>query len=300
MRVSEIARISASPARNSGDPNAGGGGGRNWSPEVRKNGRVPYERAHRRGGRVHATGPVARTDRRRGRNQHVEIVGRGIRHHGGADRTSDLLAPLEVSALPPASMQVGRELGVEGGLEECGVGREETGQDDDRCPGRRGGWRGATVAMLGTFRGDDGVVLCQREIGEDTRLEVDRSDKAARNELPGSPVPGHARADSPGTCSADNCPSSTIWSVAIGSVLVSAHAVASSTTPAANGSDVMRCLMRPPGNVNPRMTVAAGEVGSAARSGLLSRHRMVRRAHLALRADSPGLIFRLRTLGGAS
>ena len=41
VRVSDIARISASPARNSGDPNAGGGSGRNWAPEVRKNGRVP-------------------------------------------------------------------------------------------------------------------------------------------------------------------------------------------------------------------------------------------------------------------
>src|SRR4030095_15504919 len=36
--VSEIARTSASAARNSADPNAGGGGGRSWLGELRKNG----------------------------------------------------------------------------------------------------------------------------------------------------------------------------------------------------------------------------------------------------------------------
>ncbi len=39
--VSEIARISASPAWNAGDPKAGGGADRNWLAEVRNQGRTP-------------------------------------------------------------------------------------------------------------------------------------------------------------------------------------------------------------------------------------------------------------------
>src|SRR5437870_13494259 len=41
VRVSEIARISLSPARNALDPNAGGGADRNWLAEVRNQGRTP-------------------------------------------------------------------------------------------------------------------------------------------------------------------------------------------------------------------------------------------------------------------
>src|SRR5207253_11349208 len=41
VRVSEICRISASPARKPADPNAGGGAERNWLAEVRKQGRTP-------------------------------------------------------------------------------------------------------------------------------------------------------------------------------------------------------------------------------------------------------------------
>src|SRR3989442_13956308 len=40
-RVSEICRISASAARKSADPNAGGGPGRNWLADVRNQGRTP-------------------------------------------------------------------------------------------------------------------------------------------------------------------------------------------------------------------------------------------------------------------
>src|SRR5258706_1755 len=38
VRVSEICRTSASPARNAADPNAGGGADRNWLAEVRNQG----------------------------------------------------------------------------------------------------------------------------------------------------------------------------------------------------------------------------------------------------------------------
>src|SRR5438046_8308242 len=41
VRVSEIARISLSSARNAVDPNAGGGADRNWLAEVRNQGRTP-------------------------------------------------------------------------------------------------------------------------------------------------------------------------------------------------------------------------------------------------------------------
>src|SRR5947199_10428072 len=41
VRVSEIARISASPAWNAVDPNVGGGADRNWLAEVRNQGRTP-------------------------------------------------------------------------------------------------------------------------------------------------------------------------------------------------------------------------------------------------------------------
>src|SRR3989475_9457768 len=41
VRVSEICRISPSAARNAADPNAGGGPGRNWLAEVRKQGVTP-------------------------------------------------------------------------------------------------------------------------------------------------------------------------------------------------------------------------------------------------------------------
>src|SRR5437879_3043689 len=41
VRVSEICRISASPARKPADPNAGGGAERNWLAEVRNQGRTP-------------------------------------------------------------------------------------------------------------------------------------------------------------------------------------------------------------------------------------------------------------------
>src|SRR6266487_2461581 len=41
VRVSEICRISASAASNSGEPKAGGGAGRNWLAEVRNQGRTP-------------------------------------------------------------------------------------------------------------------------------------------------------------------------------------------------------------------------------------------------------------------
>src|SRR3989442_4820009 len=41
VRVSEICRISQSAARNAADPNAGGGPGRNWLAEVRKQGVTP-------------------------------------------------------------------------------------------------------------------------------------------------------------------------------------------------------------------------------------------------------------------
>src|SRR5437879_3148147 len=41
VRVSEICRISASPARKPADPNAGGGADRNWLAEVRNQGRTP-------------------------------------------------------------------------------------------------------------------------------------------------------------------------------------------------------------------------------------------------------------------
>src|SRR2546423_8834682 len=41
VRVSEMCRISASPARKSLDPNAGGGPGRNWLADLRKQGRTP-------------------------------------------------------------------------------------------------------------------------------------------------------------------------------------------------------------------------------------------------------------------
>src|SRR2546427_5672432 len=40
VRVSEIARISASPAWNAVDPNVGGGADRNWLAEVRNQGRT--------------------------------------------------------------------------------------------------------------------------------------------------------------------------------------------------------------------------------------------------------------------
>src|SRR2546426_1453958 len=40
VRVSEKCRISASAARKSGEPKAGGGAGRNRSPDLRKNGRI--------------------------------------------------------------------------------------------------------------------------------------------------------------------------------------------------------------------------------------------------------------------
>src|SRR6266496_4009970 len=40
VRVSEKWRTSASAARYSGEPNAGGGPGRNWLPVLRKNGRI--------------------------------------------------------------------------------------------------------------------------------------------------------------------------------------------------------------------------------------------------------------------
>src|SRR5712691_1547225 len=41
VRVSEIARISANPAWNAGDPKAGGGADRNWLAEVRNQGCTP-------------------------------------------------------------------------------------------------------------------------------------------------------------------------------------------------------------------------------------------------------------------
>src|SRR2546428_14186347 len=41
VRVSEICRISPSAARNADDPNAGGGPGRNWLREVKKQGVTP-------------------------------------------------------------------------------------------------------------------------------------------------------------------------------------------------------------------------------------------------------------------
>src|SRR5438552_6327338 len=41
VRVSEVWRISASPARKSADPNAGGGPGRNWRADLRNQGRTP-------------------------------------------------------------------------------------------------------------------------------------------------------------------------------------------------------------------------------------------------------------------
>src|SRR2546430_6677452 len=41
VRVSEIARISLSPARNALDPNAGGGADRNWLAEGTNQGRTP-------------------------------------------------------------------------------------------------------------------------------------------------------------------------------------------------------------------------------------------------------------------
>src|SRR5436853_6845367 len=41
VRVSEIARISLSSARNAVDPNAGGGADRNWLADVRNQGRTP-------------------------------------------------------------------------------------------------------------------------------------------------------------------------------------------------------------------------------------------------------------------
>src|SRR3989442_3876329 len=41
VRVSEICRISPSAATNAADPNAGGGPGRNWLPEVRNQGVTP-------------------------------------------------------------------------------------------------------------------------------------------------------------------------------------------------------------------------------------------------------------------
>src|SRR5205809_829103 len=41
VRVSEIARISASPAWNAVDPNVGGGADRNWLAVVRNQGRTP-------------------------------------------------------------------------------------------------------------------------------------------------------------------------------------------------------------------------------------------------------------------
>src|SRR5439155_23257786 len=41
VRVSEIVRISASAARNSAEPNAGGGPGRNWFADVRNQGVTP-------------------------------------------------------------------------------------------------------------------------------------------------------------------------------------------------------------------------------------------------------------------
>src|SRR5438552_8443828 len=56
VRVSEIARISLSSARNAVDPNAGGGADRNWLAEVRNQGRTPA------GVRVH--GVPCRADRK--------------------------------------------------------------------------------------------------------------------------------------------------------------------------------------------------------------------------------------------
>src|SRR5256885_9435248 len=41
VRVSEITRISASPAWNAVDPNVGGGADRNWLAEARDQGRTP-------------------------------------------------------------------------------------------------------------------------------------------------------------------------------------------------------------------------------------------------------------------
>src|SRR5437588_4981333 len=41
VRVSEMCRISASAARKSADPNAGGGPGRNWRADLRNQGRAP-------------------------------------------------------------------------------------------------------------------------------------------------------------------------------------------------------------------------------------------------------------------
>src|ERR1700681_4851396 len=41
VRVSEICRISASAVLKAAEPNAGGGPGRNWLPEVRNHGVIP-------------------------------------------------------------------------------------------------------------------------------------------------------------------------------------------------------------------------------------------------------------------
>src|SRR2546430_6604091 len=41
VRASEMCRISASPARKSLDPDAGGGPGRNWLADLRNQGRTP-------------------------------------------------------------------------------------------------------------------------------------------------------------------------------------------------------------------------------------------------------------------
>src|SRR2546423_13750620 len=57
VRVSEIARISARPAWNAVDPNAGGGAQRNWLTDGRNQGRTPSDAppAARGGGRLLVT-----------------------------------------------------------------------------------------------------------------------------------------------------------------------------------------------------------------------------------------------------
>src|SRR5262245_45565059 len=52
VRVSAICRTSASAARNAGDPNAGGDGGRNWLALERKKGRISASRGNTGGAAV--------------------------------------------------------------------------------------------------------------------------------------------------------------------------------------------------------------------------------------------------------
>jgi hypothetical protein len=51
---------------------------------------------------------------------------------------------------------------------------EETLQDDQRCAGDRRDRRGVIAALLGVFRGDNGVVLGDR--GRYVRIRINRAD----------------------------------------------------------------------------------------------------------------------------